>query len=368
MKNKSELTDHIVSLCNSVLLKDEKSQLPEMSATEWDSLFAFASSQGVLSVITQLFSDLEMPPSSERLMIVGWYTLSLETAVHYQQRIDTMRLLSRICAEAGLDIMFLKGATIAQLYPVPGWRAFSDIDYYLYGESEKGIEVMRKHGIENSAYYHHHTQASLNDILIENHYDFVERVNHKCDIVLDDALKDMAEKEGHSVRAKFLGEDVKNAYMMTPTMNAVFLMRHMSAHFVSETIPLRMLYDWALFLKKKCGEVDWERVMSLYEQSDMMQFAEIIQGILSWKLNYECVECPVSIGQLKDVNRIWDSIINPPKPDPHTVFTLRYYLFEAKTFIANKWKHKVVYPNESYSLLFFKYTCLGVKKMLGVLK
>lgn len=365
MKNKSELTDYIVSLCNSVLLKDEKPQIPEMSATEWDGLFAFASSQGVMSVITQLFSDFEMPPSVTRLMIVGWYTHSLETAVHYQQRIDTMCLLSRMFAEAGLDIMFLKGATIAQLYPVPSWRAFSDIDYFLYGDSKKGIEVLRKHGIENYAYYHHHTQASLNDILIENHYDFVERVNRRCNRVLDDILKEMAEKEGRSVKAEFLGEDVKNAYMMTPTMNAVFLMRHMSAHFVSEIIPLRMLYDRALFLKKKGGEVDWERVMSLYEQSDMMRFAEIIQGILSWKLNYECVECPVSIGQLKDVNRIWDSIINPPKPDPHTVFTLKYYLFEAKTFIANRWKHKMVYPNESYFQLFFKYTWLGVKKMLG---
>ena len=286
MKNKNELTDLVVSLCNNVLLKEETPQLPELSAKEWDVLFTFASTQGVLSVITQLFPDLELPPSPERLTIVGWYLGSLETPARYQQRINTMRQLAEMFAEAGMDIMFLKGAAIAQLYPVPGWRAFSDIDYYLYGESEKGIEVMKKRGIENSAYYHHHTQASLNNILIENHYDFVERVNHKCDIVLDDALKDMADNEGHSLRAYFLGGDVKNAYLMTPTMNAIFLMRHMSAHFVSETISLRMLYDWALFLKKKGYEVNWNRVMSLYEQSDMIRFAEIVQGVLSWKFNF----------------------------------------------------------------------------------
>ncbi len=182
MEKNIDLTDLVVSLCNSVLLKEEDPHLPELSAKEWDALFSFASSQGVLSVITQLFSDLELPPSAERLMIVGWYMGSLETAARYQQRVDTMRQLSVMFAESGMDIMFLKGAAIAQLYPIPGWRAFSDINYYLYGESEKGIEVMKKHGIENSAYYHHHTQASLNDILIENHYDFVERVNHKCDI------------------------------------------------------------------------------------------------------------------------------------------------------------------------------------------
>lgn len=368
MKNRNELTDLVISLCNSVLLKEEKPIIPELNVKEWDVLFSFSSSQGVLSTITQLFPDLELPPSPERLMIVGWYMGSQETAARYQQRLDTMRRLADMFAEEGIDIMFLKGAAIAQLYPEPGWRPFSDIDYYLYGKSEKGIEVMKKHGIENSAYYHHHTQASLNGILIENHYDFVERVNHKCDIVLDDALKEMADKEGHSLRADFLGEDVKNAYLMTPTMNAIFLMRHMSAHFVSETISLRMLYDWALFLEKNGNEVDWSRVKSLYKQSDMIRFAEIVQGILSWKLNYECGECPVALGQLKDVEKVWDSVINPPTPDPHAKFTLRYYLFEAKTFFANRWKHKIVYPMESYFLLFLKYAWLGWKKMLGVLK
>lgn len=368
MKNKAELTEIVLQLCNSVLLKEANPQLPEMSAKEWDDLFAFASSQGVLSVITPLFADMEMPPSEARLMIVGWYVSSMETAAHYQQRIDSMRQLAEMFSEAGMDIMFLKGAAIAQLYPVPGWRAFSDIDYYLYGESEKGIEVMKQHGIDNSAYYHHHTQASLNDILIENHYDFVERVNHKCDIILDNALKELAEKEGHSLRAEFLGDDVMNAYLMTPTMNAIFLMRHMSAHFVSETISLKMLYDWALFLKKDGGEVDWSLVSALYDQSGMTTFAGIIQELLRKRLNVSFADCPVFPVKEDYVERVWESVIYPPEPDPHAKFTLRYYMFEAKTFFANRWKHKLVYPGESYTLLFFKYAWLGVKKMLGVLK
>ena len=368
MKNKTELTEIVLQLCNSVLLKEENPPLPEMSAKEWDALFTFASSQGVLSVITPLFADLKMPPSEARLMIASWYVSSLETAARYQQHTNTMRQLAGMFAEAGMDVMFLKGADIAQLYPVPGWRAFSDIDYYLYGESEKGIEVMRKHGIENSAYYHHHTQASLNDILIENHYDFVERMNHKCYIVLDNALKEMAEKEGRTIRASFLGEDVKNAYVMTPTMNAIFLMRHTSAHFVGETIPLRMLYDWALFLKHHAKDVDWRLVTELYNQSGMTIFAGIIQELLRKRLNVSFADCPVFPIKEEYVERVWDSVVNPPEPDPHSKFTLRYYLFEAKTFFANRWKHQIVYPGESYGLLFFKYTLLAVKKMLGVLK
>lgn len=368
MKNKTEVAKIVLQLCNSVLLKEENPKLPEMLAKEWDDLLKFASSQGMLSVITQLFSELEMPPSAERLMIVSWYVSSMETAARYQQRIDTMRQLSGIFAEAGMDVMFLKGAAIAQLYPVPGWRAFSDIDYYLYGDSERGIEVMRKHGIENSAYYHHHTQASLNGILLENHYDFVERVNHQCDIILDDALKEMAEKEGHSLRAEFLGDDVKNAFLMTPTMNAIFLMRHMSAHFVSETIPLKMLYDWALFLKHHAKDVDWTLVDDLYDKSGMSEFAGLIQYLLKTKLGVEYAECPVFPFDEEKAGKLWLSIIYPPEQDPYKKFGFRYYIFEAKTFMKNRWKHKIVYPGESSAWLFCKYAWLGTKKMLGLLK
>ena len=209
------------------------------------------------------------------------------------------------------------------------------------------IQAMARKGIENSAYYHHHTQASLNDVLLENHYDFVERVNHKCDIILDDALKMLAEKEGRNMLATFLGEDIKNAYVMTPTMNAVFLMRHMSAHFVSETISLRMLYDWALFLEKYGKSVDWPLVMNLYEQSGMTMFTEIIQRLLYSQLEFEWEDCPIACGNVEHAEMFWKSIIYPPKQDPYKGGTLRYYLYETKTFFANRWKHRIVYPGES---------------------
>ena len=183
-------------------------------------------------------------------------------------------------------------------------------------------------------------------------------------VMLDDALKALAEKEGHSLRAQFMGEDVSNAYLMTPTMNAIFLIRHMSAHFVSETVSMRMLYDWALFLKKYAGDVDWGYVMPLYEQSGMMKFARIIMAILKEHLEFECTVCPVSLCNQEMADKVWESIINPPGTDPHDKFTLRYYLFEAKTFFANRWKHKLVYPGESFVGLFFKYVKLGLNMML----
>ncbi len=368
MMKKRVLVEIAVGLCNKVLLNREQPELPELSVKDWNRMLTFASMQGVLPVITPLFADYESDDAQLRGMLVEWYVSALENHQAYKLRTYNMREMALLFEKEGMDIMFMKGAALAQLYPKPEWRVFSDIDYYLYGKSEQGVEAMARHGIENSAYYHHHTQASLNNVLLENHYDFVERVNHKCDVMLDDALKELAAKEGYTLKADFLGKDVKNAYLMTPTMNAIFLMRHMSAHFVGETIPLRQLYDWALFLQRHAKDVDWPYVLRLYNESGMAAFAGVIQFLLRMHLEYENNDCPIALGKKEDAERVWESIIFPPKQDPYKKFSMKYYLFEAKTFYVNRWKHKMVYPGESYVLLFFKYSWLGIKKMTGRLK
>lgn len=365
---KKELVEIAVGLCNKVLLNRDQPELPELSAKDWNRMLTFASMQGVLPVITPLFIDYETKDNQLKWVLVEWHVTSLENHQAYQLREYNMREMAKLFEEEGLDIMFMKGATLAQLYPKPEWRVFSDIDYYLFGKSEQGIAILKKHGIESSAYYHHHTQASMNGVLLENHYDFVERVNHKCDVILDDALKVLAAKEGHTLKADFLGKDVNNAYLMTPTMNAIFLMRHMSAHFVGETIPLRMLYDWALFLKHCSKDVDWQLVIDLYDQSGMSEFAGLILYLLKTKLGVEYGECPVFPFDGEKADKLWQSIIYPPEQDPYKKFSFRYYIFEAKTFWKNRWKHQIVYPGESYARLFCKYTWLGTKKMLGLLK
>ena len=366
--SRKELAEIAVKLCNHTLLAKEQSELPDLSAKDWNKMLCFTSMQGVLTAIAPLFADVEVNDTQTRLTLVNWFAASLKNNKQYMLRVSNMRELAKLLADEGIDIMFMKGASLAQLYPIPEWRAFSDIDYYLFGKSRQGIEVMKKHGIENSAYYHHHTQASLHGVLLENHYDFVERVNHDCDIILDDALKELAETEGRKYKATFLGDDINNAYIMTPTMNAIFLMRHMSAHFVGETIPLRQLYDWALFLQKQAKDVDWKLVEKLYEQAGMSAFAGIVQQMLRTHLDFYCKACPIGLGSKELAEKVWNSIIFPPKRDPYKKFSMKYYLFEAKTFYNNRWKHKIVYPNESYTLLFFKYSWLGVKKMTGKLK
>lgn len=243
MNKQEKLIETIVGICAQVLLADKTwasdDQLPELSAKEWDNLLSIASMHGTLPVVMQLFESRKIEDKDVRKVILKWYAVAQGNKQRYQIRVKTIRELAEMFAEGGLDMMVFKGAALAQLYPNPEWRVFSDIDFYLYEEWKKGVEVMDRHGVKNEPYYHHNTNATLNGVLLENHYDFVERLNHRLNLVLDDELKEMAREEGKSLKATFLDDQVTNVYMMTPTMNAVFLMRHMSAHYVSESIPLK---------------------------------------------------------------------------------------------------------------------------------
>lgn len=364
MDSVKNCADIVVNICNDILIENKPGKLPVLDSKTWDAMLQFASFQGVLPFITQGFENLHPDDPKMGMMLVQWYGTSLQSQQAYHLRIDIMKEMSKWFSEEGIDIMFIKGASLAQFYPEPDKRVFSDVDFYLFGNSEKGLSVMARHGIENTPYYHHHTQATYKGVLLENHYDFIERVNHKCDILLDDALKDLAQKEGRSLRAVFLGDECKNAYLMTPTMNAIFLIRHMSAHFTGETIPLRMLYDWALFIKNQGQDVDWDYAKKLYEDSGMMRFAGIVKGLLIRYLNYESALFPVAIGSNEDIEKVWKSIIYSSKIDPYKKYSYRYYIYETKIFLANRWKHKIVYPGESYLLLFLKYVNHGIGRMI----
>lgn len=330
--------------------------LSELTLDDRKRLLSLASLHGVLPIVIQFLETRKIEDDSIRKVIIEWYGKAQKIRQDYRTRLSTMCELAEMLAGDGIDVMFFKGAVLAQLYLDPEWRMFSDIDFYLFGKCAEGNKVLARHGIESRPYFHHNTEAFMHGILLENHYDFVERLNHRQNLVIDDELKKLAQEEGKSIKASFLDTHADNAYVMTPTMNAIFLIRHMSAHFVSESIPLRMLYDWILFLKHHAKEVDWERVERLYKVSGMMEFVGIVQGILSKYFIVEIPECPVKPLMGEKMEKVWNSIVSPLDANPYKKRNIVYYLYETKVFLKNRWKHQIVYPNESYFFLFMRYT------------
>ncbi|MBR5748682.1 MAG: nucleotidyltransferase family protein [Prevotella sp.] len=358
--------DWIIERCNEVLFGFSKGQDPvsSLNTQELDRNLAEASRHGMLPLVMESLSKTKLSDPEIKKVVLKWYGACEQSKKNYWKCLGLMEQLALQFKKAGLDVMFLKGATTAQLYPEPQLRVFGDIDYYMFGDSDKSVQVLKDMGVETEEYFNHHTQASFNGVLLENHYDFLDRDNHRGNLLLDDELKRLANVEGHRYPFKFENTEADNAYSLSPTMNAIFLMRHMAIHFFSESVALRMLYDWALFQKKYADEVDWDKMQKLYKKSGMPAFPRMIQGILVSKLGLDMSDCPIQPIYNATADRIWQSIIESPESDPYKKNSVRFLLYEARVFVSNRWKHQLVFENESYWTLFFSYTWLYIKKII----
>lgn len=52
-------------------------------------------------------------------------------------------------------------------------------------------------------------------------------------------------------------EETKGLYMPSANFNALFLTAHAMNHFLYESIKVRHVLDWALFIKTEHDNVDW---------------------------------------------------------------------------------------------------------------
>lgn len=350
------MLDALISLVSSYLVSGgEETDCSEWVSMDMNSLaetLEFASLQGLLPCVCAAIEHcgcIEKFASSERFL--EYYGAAMQMRIEQQKRLTVSSRLSSIFASKGLDVMFFKGAALADIYPDPYLRFGGDVDYYLYGHAEEGDRALEELGVSVRDYYHHHTRAKVDGVMTENHFDFIDRKNHSCNIILDDSLKALASSEGKN--AAFL---IEGSYRMTPTMNAIFLMRHMSAHFASETTTLRQLYDWGLVVRNYSEMIDWNLVAELYEKSGMMAFARVVKSVLEEKMSFPLEAFPVPAMHGKILEKVWDSITHPRHLNNHRKGSLLYWLRETVIFASNKWKHDLVYPGESYLKLFLRYT------------
>ena len=96
----------------------------------------------------------------------------------------------------------------------------------------------------------------------------------------------------------------------------------------------------------------------------MLRFARMVSWIIARKL---CVQLPDYLGMIDGAadeqlaGRIWDDMVHPTGQDPYRRGTLRYYLRESSIFLQNRWKHRLVYPSESYFGLMLNLLRLKLK-------
>lgn len=281
-----------------------------------------------------------------------WISDIQQTEAVYEHHKNVITQLAKFYQQHGIKMMLMKGIGLGYDYPVPKHRPCGDIDIYLYGDLEKGDNLIQEQlGLEIDKSQHKHTIFHLEEVTVENHYDFANYHKHKSSKKIDDWLKKEVE---NSIKID------NNIWLPSPNFNAVFLLRHSASHFAAEQITLRHLLDWAFFVENHYDEVDWEWHWNVCKEQNMHRFLLAINNICVQYLGFDASLFRTG-GDVELTKRVLQEILQPEFQEDNPKHMLPYIMSRGRRWWANRWKHNIVYP-EGMVTTFFSQVSAHLKK------
>jgi hypothetical protein len=173
---------------------------------------------------------------------------------------------------------------------------------------------------------------------VENHYDFVNVHAHRSSAEMEKVFKELGKDDSHEVVV--YGEKV---YMPSANLHALFLIKHMISHFAASEISLRQVLDWAFFVDKHTGEIDWEWLNEMIEKFHMRAFVSCINAICVEDLGFEAtIFKGVQFNpQLKD--RVLADILFPAYGTAEPKGLIAKWAYKYRRWEGNAWKHDMCY-------------------------
>ena len=229
-----------------------------LSPEAWASLYDTSGQQGVRAIVydgVMALPDSERPPQE---LLQKWARKARKAEKQAAIQLKLGSELSLLYKNNGIRTYLLKGAVIAECYPVPLHRRSNDMDIFLLPESaegdawEQGNRLAEEAGFEVDRGFYKHSLIVLPELDLENHRFLVPIRESR-------QLKEM-EKLLQKLLREDRGEDIINGTDLCrpPVMvSALFLIEHSYSHFLHEGLTWRYVLDWQMFSRKYKAEIDW---------------------------------------------------------------------------------------------------------------
>lgn len=255
--------------------------LSDCTTEGWTQMFKMAARQGLLAIAWDALEKLQAEHGGlcrgmSRETRIRW-ALSIKhiEKVHLRQR-EALKELAGIFAESGMRVMVLKGLGLADMYPRPEHRECGDLDIYLFGDFEKGNEVMRKMGIAVEYDGTKHSKFYYKGIPVENHKNFLNVTTTRVDKDLESELMQiLQEQKCGSLDLGGITVDVP-----PPDFQMIFLTRHTITHFLASGLVLRHLYDFGIFYSAHAQEVDLDRIEKIFKRESQHKLYRAFLDVL----------------------------------------------------------------------------------------
>ena len=324
----------------------EKLDGKSFEGVDWMMVYRLAVRQDVVAIawegLQRLMKDGRLTKGVLPLEVKIPWAMAVEQAKkRYEHQRGVIKKLARFYNSHSIKMMILKGYGLSLCYPQPECRQCSDVDIWLFGEQERGDDLLRKeHNVAIDENKHHHTVFQVDRMLIENHYDFINVQSHLSNREVERLLQ----KAAHENSRSMMVDDVE-VWLPSAEFHALFLLRHSAMHFAAQYIDLRHLLDWVLFVKAHHAEVDWRALRKVCVEQNMHRFLNVMNTLAVDILGVE--ECRVEGFEREDEleERVMKDIIHPefPKRVPDDWGLWQNLTFKLRRWWGNRWKHYMVY-------------------------
>lgn len=336
--------------------------LGSVSGATWTEVVDLSFDQGVAAIavdglqkLCEAHPELELildSPEFEDLKY-EWFGETIACEEDYGAYLAKLQKLMEFYRMEGISTMVLKGYGLGLNYPIPAHRPTGDVDIYQFGCWEKAdVLSVAKLGVTvDNSHHHHHSVFNWSGLTVENHYDFVNVHSHRSSADVERKLKSLAA----------VGETVDGIDLPSSDFNALFVIRHIAAHFAAEGMNLRQLLDWALFVRKHSSKVDWKMAWGCYRKWNMHRFVLCIDEIaVRWlgferaifRIPEEFANFGVSDADL--VERVMEEILHPTKLEGGKGCLPVYVWLRFRQWWMSRWKHRIVYSDSLVSTFLWQ--------------
>lgn len=328
------------------------------TVVDWLEIKTLAEKHGLSAVVLdgiEKASQNYQIPLNLKLQWIGEVLQEYEG--RYKAYEKTIGEMAGFYNQHGFKMMVLKGYACSLDWPKPEHRPCGDIDIWLFGQQEEADKALdswfKDHGsrfeIDNS--HHHHTVFNWGDFTVENHYDFINVHHHKSHVKLEKILKEFAADDSYYIEIKCDSDDAatEKVYLPSPNLHALFLMKHLMLHFSTGEITLRQVLDWAFFIEKHGKDVDWNKILGIYDEFHISEFFNCINAICVEELGFASGIFPyVQLNPfLKEM--VLNDILNPRFQGEMPSNLFARILWKIRRWKANEWKHELCYKESMWS-------------------
>lgn len=341
------------------------------SDAQWNALFEMARVHGLVGICfdglqklgTKLVAELDNDSHEEvrihqalgmeKKHYLRWMSVALKIQKAYDRHEFYIMKLAEFYQQEGIGMMLLKGYGLSRLYPQPRLRAPGDIDVFLFDldnshsstlpvwkRGDEAIANRLKVEVRNDS--EHHTKFKLDEISVENHYDFVNTRIRRSSKKIEQDFKTLA--KDHNNVLEISGQRI---YLPSDSLNALFLLRHNAGHFASEGITLRNVLDWAFFVRS-ARHLDWPWLWQKAREYNMHRFLACLNAICTEDLGFETEKFGPNDHNPQLKSRVFDEIVSGQDiAEDASAWerTTRWW--------HHRWKHRICYSDSLLSSFFY---------------